>query len=201
MFKQFVTKKLTGSEEFKNTGDKHFSVQEFWSYGFSNLNFNVLRGVLAEFIVLNALKDDANKELRNLANGFDISYNDHKIEVKCCSYLQDWGEMRHSVITWVGLKADDLYSNSKTKLGPDGTIAYEADIYILALFTHQDHTTSDIMNMQQWCFYVLTRERLREISGNKNSLDIKKLEKYGETPVSFSGLRMTVDTCFCEPNL
>src|SRR3989344_48093 len=126
MFKQYPVRKLTGAEEFKNTGEKRFSVREFWSYSFSNLTFNVLRGVLAEFIVLNAIKNDLSSELRIPARGFDILFSDKKIEVKCSSYLQDWGEVRHSTITWVGLKADDLFCTPKTKLGPDGTIAYEA---------------------------------------------------------------------------
>lgn len=195
MFKQYPIRKLAGTEEFKNTGDKHFSVQKFWSYSFSNLTFNVLRGVLAEFIVVNALKDDTSSDFRDPTKGFDILYNDKKIEVKCSSYIQDWGEMRHSPISWVALKAEDLYYRPGTKLDPDGIIAYKADVYVLALLMHHDHATLDIMNLQQWCFYVLTRERLREVSGNKNTVAISKLDKHGETPVSFSGLRAKVDAC------
>jgi len=196
--KQRALKKLTGAEEFKNTGDKRFSVQQFWSYSFSNLTFNVLRGVLAEFIVLNALRDDTSADIRDPSKGFDILYGGKKIEVKCASFIQDWDGMRHSVINWGGLKADDLYLRSKTKLDPDGTIAYEADVYVLALLMHKDHATLDIMNTQQWCFYVLSRKRLREICGNVNYVPITKLEKRGETPVSFFGLCGAIDACLNE---
>ena len=42
MYKRKSVEKLAGSEFFKNTDAKKFTVLDFWQYGFSNLNSNVL---------------------------------------------------------------------------------------------------------------------------------------------------------------
>lgn len=191
MYKRIPVSKLTGSEQFKNVGNKKFSVLEFWQYGFSSLNSNVLRGALAEFIVENALKDNFDIEVRSPWGDYDVLYKGKKIEVKCCSYIQDWDQVKFSTIQWSGLKAKELYySEAVTKLSElNKLVDYKSDIYVLALFKHQDHATLDILDMDQWCFYILTKERLREISKDRSSVSLSLLNRNGVDPVSFSSLK------------
>lgn len=189
-FKRLPVRKLTGFETFKNVGSKCFSVQEFWQYGFSSLNSNVLRGALAEFLVENALKDKSEIEVRSPWGDYDVLYRGKKIEVKCCSYIQDWDQDKLSTILWSGLKAKELYY-SKAVAGLSDlnqNSDYKADIYVLALFKHQDHATLDILDMNQWCFWVLTREEIKEISKNGSSVSFARLQKLGIEPVCFSDL-------------
>lgn len=194
MYKRIPVSKLTGSEQFKNVGQKKFSVLEFWQYGFSSLNSNVLRGALAEFIVENALKDNMEIEIRSPWGDYDVLYKGKKIEVKCCSYIQDWDQNKLTTIQWSGLKAKELYySEAVTKLSKLNKLAdYKADIYVLALFKHQDHATLDILDMDQWCFYVLIKEKLREISKNRSSVSLSLLNRNGIDPVSFSSLKDSI---------
>lgn len=197
MFKRLPVEKLKGSERFKHTENKDFSVQEFWQYGFSNLNSNVLRGALAEFLVENALKAKAEIEVRNPWGDYDVLYNGRKIEVKCCSYIQDWDQDKLTTIQWSGLKAKELYySEAVTKLADLNQLSdYKSDIYVLALFKHQDHVTLDILDMDQWCFWVLTKERIKAISKNGNSVSFVKLRKLGIEPVCFSELPEEMAKC------
>ncbi len=190
MYKRIPVSKLTGSEQFKNAGTKKFSVLEFWQYGFSSLNSNVLRGALAEFIVENALKDNLDIEVRSPWGDYDVLYKGKKIEVKCCSYIQDWDQVKFSTIQWSGLKAKELYySEAVTKLADlNKEVDYKSDIYVLALFKHQDHATLDILDMDQWCFYVLTKDKLREASGDRSSISLARLQKHNIEPVSFNEL-------------
>lgn len=194
MYKRIPVRKLTGTEQFKNVGQKKFSVLEFWQYGFSSLNSNVLRGALAEFIVENALKDNMEIEVRSPWGDYDVLYKGKKIEVKCCSYIQDWDQNKLTTIQWSGLKAKELYySEAVTKLADLNKVAdYKSDIYVLALFKHQEHATLDILNMDQWCFYVLTKERLREISKNRSSVSLSLLNKNNIDPISFSSLKDSI---------
>ena len=194
MYKRIPVSKLTGSEQFKNTGQKKFSVLEFWQYGFSSLNSNVLRGALAEFIVENALKENADIEVRSPWGDYDVLYKGKKIEVKCCSYIQDWDQTKLSTIQWSGLKAKELYySEAVTKFSDLNTTAdYKSDIYVLALFKHQDHATLDILDMDQWCFYVLTKEKLREISKNRSSVSLSLLNKNNIDSIPFSSLKDSI---------
>lgn len=190
MYKKIPVRKLTGSEVFKNSGPKSFNVLEFWQYGFSSLNSNVLRGALAEFIVENALKQNKEIDVRSPWGDYDVLYQDKKIEVKCCSYIQDWDQNQFTIIKWSGLKATELYYSDAVKKQSElsKTPEYKSDVYVLALFKHQDHASLDILDMDQWCFYVLSRDRIREISKDKNSVSLYLLQKHCIEPVSFTDL-------------
>jgi hypothetical protein len=190
MYKKIPVRKLIGSEVFKNSGPKSFNVLEFWQYGFSSLNSNVLRGALAEFLVENALKQNKEIDVRSPWGDYDVLYQDKKIEVKCCSYIQDWDQNQLSRIVWSGLKATELYySDAVKKLSElNKTPEYKSDVYVLALFKHQDHASLDILDMDQWCFYVLSKDRIKEVSKNKGSVSLSLLEKHNIEPVSFNNL-------------
>jgi hypothetical protein len=195
MYKRIPVRRLTGNEQFKSIGSKHFSVMEFWQYGFSSLNSNVLRGALAEFIVENALKENAEIEVRSPWGDYDVLYKGKKIEVKCCSYIQDWDQSKFTTVQWSGFKAKKLYySEAVTKFADvDKTVDYKSDIYVLALFKHQDHATLDILDMDQWCFYVLSRDELRKISKDRSSVSMALLTKQQISPVCFQDLRKKVE--------
>jgi hypothetical protein len=191
--KRIPSERLTGSEKFKNGGSKSFSVLEFWQYGFSTLNSNVIRGVLAEFIVENALKDTAEINLRNPWGDYDIVTNEGiKVEVKCCSYLQDWDQKELSRIVFTGLKARKLYWNPAVSEKVADEKGYKADIYIFALLKHRDPETLDILNLEQWCFYILTRSQLKEASDNGNSISLVRLKKNHIKPVHFTNIKRTI---------
>lgn len=189
MYKRISVKKLTGDEQFKNTGEKNFSVLEFWRYGFSNLNSNILRGALAEFLVENALKGNRQISVRNPWGDSDVVAPDgKKIEVKCCSYIQDWDQNELSRIAWSGFKAKTLYWSSAVSKFPRKAADYKSDVYVLALLNHRIPSTLDILDMKQWCFYVLSKQKLIEVSKNGNSLSLKRLQKRGIQPVNFQNL-------------
>lgn len=194
MYKRIPVKKLTGDEVFKNAGEKKFSVLEFWRYGFSNLNANVLRGALAEFIVENALRGNNEIDVRNPWGDSDvIAPNGKKIEVKCCSYIQDWDQNDYSKILWSGLKAKELYYSDAVKKQSDLKSAdYKSDIYVLALLKHKDHATLDILDMDQWCFWVLSREQIREVTKNGSSVSLSKLQKQNIKPTNFYKLSSVI---------
>jgi hypothetical protein len=194
MYKRIPVSKLTGSEQFKNVGDKKFSVLEFWRYGFSNLNSNVLRGALAEFIVENALRGNGEIDVRNPWGDSDVIAPDgKKIEVKCCSYIQDWDQNDYSKVLWSGLKAKELYySEAVKKMSELKSADYKSDIYVLALFKHQDHATLNILDIDQWCFWVLTRDKIKEITKNGNSVSLTRLEKFGYKPVQFADVSKAI---------
>ena len=195
MYKKIPVRKLTGFEEFKNVGSQSFSVLEFWQYGFSSLNSNVLRGALAEFIVENALQDNKGDiDVRSPWGDYDVLYKNKKIEVKCCSYIQDWDQNNYSLIKWSGLKAKELYYSDAVQKKSEmmKTVAYKSDIYVLALFKHQDHATLDILDMDQWCFYVLPKEEIKHITKDGNSISLQRLNKHNISPNSFNEIKQTI---------
>ncbi len=116
------------------------------------------------------------------------------IEVKCCSYIQDWDQNSFSKIIWSGLKARELYySNAVKKMSELKPVDFKSDIYVLALFKHQDHATLDILNMDQWSFWVLSRKKIMEITKNGNSVTLTRLEKNNIKPIQFLQISTAVD--------
>lgn len=193
MYKKLPVKKLTGAEQFTNTGGKTFSVLEFWQYGFSSLNSNVLRGPLAEFLVENALKDAKDIGIRNPWGDSDVEHQHTNVEVKSSSYLQDWDQNNLTAIRWTGLKAKKIFWNGAVAKQSTDDADYKSDVYVLALFKHQDHATLDILDMDQWCFYVLSKDHLREVSGDNRSVSLYALKKRNVEPVGFEELKSAIE--------
>lgn len=193
MYKRKPVVKLTGSENFSNHTVKPFTILDFWRYGFSNLNSNILRGPLTEFIVECALKEQKNIDVRNPWGDFDVEYDGKKIEVKSCSYLQDWDQPKLSTIRWSGLKAKSLYwSSSVSDFKVDEEKEYKSDVYVLALLHHKETDTLDILDLNQWCFYVVSKDTLSTVSNNKSAVSLSRLEKHDIKPVSFDDLKSKI---------
>lgn len=175
MYKRIEPKKLTGSEVFTN-GNKKFNVLHFWQYAFSNLNSNVLRGALAEFIVENAIKDVSEIEIRNPWGDFDVlTKKGTKIEIKCSAYIQDWDQDKLSLPIFSGLKAKELYWSSAVSEKKVTKKSYKANIYILVLEKHKEPETLDLLDLDQWDFFILTRDEISEITKDGNSVSLSKL--------------------------
>jgi len=193
MYTRKTITKLTGNENFLNSENK-FSVLDFWRYGFSNLNSNVLRGALTEFIVESALKDQKEIDIRNPWGDYDVEYKGKKIEVKSCSYLQDWDQEKLTNIQWSGLKAKSIYwSSAVSKFKTSEEKDYKSDIYVLGLLNHKETDTLDILNLNQWVFYVLSKDELKRVSNNKSAVSLAKLEKNNIKPMMFSELKEVIE--------
>jgi len=194
MYKRKKPKEFTGKEYFKNAKKKVY-IQKLWQYAFSNLNSNVLRGTLAEFLVESALKNPSDIKLRNPWGDYDvISPRGSKIEVKCSSFLQDWDQDKLSTPVFSGLKAKELYWNKAVKgeKYDKKQKEYKSDMYVFVLLDHKDPKTLDILDMNQWKFYVMDKNTLKKISNDSSSISLAKLIKSGVLSVDFDSLRETV---------
>jgi len=191
MLKKKEVKKLTGNEFFK---DNNFSILDFWQYGFSNLNSNVLRGPLAEFIVENLLKNRDEIGIRSPWDDYDILYKNKKIEVKCSSYIQDWDQEDFSKIIFSGLKAKDLYwSKAVGEFNRDNKKEYKADIYVLCFVDHKDIETLDLLDLEQWSFFILTKEQLKNISNDGSSISLTRIEKNDVASIKYIEVKEYID--------
>jgi hypothetical protein len=99
--------RLKGDEEFRPTG---LRLIDFWRWAFSDLRANIVRGVLAEYLVGQAIGDPS--AVRGAWGNYDIdSESGIRVEVKSSAYLQSWRQRTLSKIIFGGLTArgwDDL---------------------------------------------------------------------------------------------
>lgn len=194
-FKRILPRKLNGKEHLINSGGKNVTVLDFWQYAFSTINANVLRGAFAEFLVECSINNISEIGVREAWGDYDVlSKSGTKIEVKCSSYIQDWDQSDYSEIVWAGLKAKELYYSEAVKSMEEMADSdYKAEVYVLALLMHKDPKTLNILDMDQWVFYVLSRDQLRLVSNDSSRVTLAHLMKHGSKEVGFSDLAGTIE--------
>lgn len=169
---------------FVNSTEKppEFTAGDFWSWAYSDLVDNATRGVLAEFLVAQAL----GLELGPKAHWepFDLETPaGTRIEVKASGYLQAWAQRKHSVIQFSGLKAKAW--DKKTGLHAEEA-TFNADMYVFCKQTSVDHDQYDVLNVEQWAFFVVPLSYVKE--KGLNSLTEKTILRDGVTSVGFNEL-------------
>lgn len=182
----------TGEEpiQFKGKGTG-FCLRDFWSWGFSDLLNNTLRGSYSEFIVAVALGVDI-REARVNWEPWDLTLHteqaDIRIEVKSCSYLQAWPQERPSAIQF-SIRPAMRWS---AKEGYDGEQRRQSDVYVFCVFTELDAAVADPMNLDSWEFYVVPTKRLDERCGTQKTIGLNSLLRLSPEKVDYDGLKAAV---------
>jgi hypothetical protein len=179
----------TGAEPFHVAGRAtDFNVLSFWQWACSDLCGNTLRGLIAEYLVAQALSVSGGHRVE--WDAFDVATPDGpKVEVKTSAYAQTWKQKKHSRIVFdIGAKrAWDAASSTTSE-----SRLRSADVYVFAVHAHKDKATLDPLDLTQWHFYVLPTRALEEKCPTKNSIALSSLLDLGATKVEFDGLREAI---------
>lgn len=162
-------------------------ILDFWSWGFSNLLTNNLRGVFAEFIVGSAL--GVLDQPRIEWDAFDLIYKEKKIEVKSSAFVQAWHTTKYSNIVFnIGAKKSYDYTINKYS----EIAVRNADIYVFCLLKEKDIKIIDPLNMNQWDFYIIKTQILNELFPIQKTLSLKSLEQLSQ-PISYNKIKELID--------
>lgn len=182
----------TGDEPIKFKGkDTGLRLRDFWSWGYSDLLDNTLRGSYAEFIVAAALGIDLSQERVNW-EPWDLTFHgkpaDIRVEVKSCSYLQTWEQRRPSAIQFsirpaIRWSATDGYAGEQRR---------QSDVYVFCVFAEQDAESADPMRLDSWEFYVLPTQVLDERCGEQKTIGLNSLLRLAPVKTDYEGLRAAV---------
>lgn len=162
----------------------HRTVQDFWSWAYSDLLQNTTRGVLAEYIVAVLLGIDDTPRMP--WDAYDLKLKDGTtVEVKTMSQLQGWAQKK--------LSSPQVVIGPTRSWDPKTNImqiepAFNADVYIFCYFHADSHDTAEPLDLTQWSFYVLPKPVLIRILDNRRSITLKHLEKHGVVPLAASQL-------------
>ncbi len=139
------------------------TVLDFWRWAYSNLRDNVVRGVFAEWLVGEAL--GCTTTMRSAWDDYDLlTAEGIRVEVKSAAYLQSWSSECPSPIRFTGLARQSSYpTDDPSDLAPD----FHADVYVFALLATKEPVPYAELDMEQWEFWVLGVDVLRE-NGAKN---------------------------------
>ncbi|MFM9903130.1 MAG: hypothetical protein ACKVQJ_00995 [Pyrinomonadaceae bacterium] len=174
----------SGNEKFVATDAKlSVTLTDFWRLSVSDLVSNATRGILAEFIVANALKLDTG--VRTEWDAYDLKLpDDTKIEIKSAAFCQSWTQTALSKIRFT---IRPTYGwDSSTNLSSTELIR-QANLYVFCLLHHQDKKTVNPLDLDQWIFYLVEATKLNKEFPTQKSIGLSgllKLEplelKYGE---------------------
>jgi hypothetical protein len=166
-------RKKEGTERFSGNDDLSFTLTDFWRWSASDLLSNTQRGILAEFLVANALS--APQECRIEWDLYDVlSPKGLRIEVKSAAYLQSWGQKRFSSIVFsiAESRAWDREQNIYAQ-----EVKRQADVYVFCLLHHRQKQTVNPMDVSQWSFYVIETETLNKKCASRKTISLASLLK------------------------
>lgn len=179
--------RLTGDERFV-CGPPDMTVLDFWQWAHSSLNSNLERGKLAEYIVMQALGGRGRTAVQEVWADWDLAVGNVHIEVKASGYLQDRDQTKLSTIKFSGLLAKEVYYSEAVKpLAEIGDRGLKAHLYVLCVQTHRERGTHTVLDLQQWRFFVLTREQLEPIV-TASGVSLSALSSAAFEPVDFTEL-------------
>jgi hypothetical protein len=181
----------TGNEVFHRSGQKtSFTLLDFWQWKDSDLIGNAERGVLAEFIVANALGVFAG--VREAWNAYDLETpSGVKIEVKSAAYLQSWQQKNYSYICF-NIRPTKSWNSRTNEFATE--IMRQADLYIFCVLKHKDKSTLEPLNLDQWDFYVLPASALNKLSMTQKSIGLSALLKLNPSIVEYDGIAACVES-------
>ncbi len=192
---EIIADPLDPGKQFSFEGNPlKYRLIDFWTWNQSDLIENRTRGILAEFIVRQAL--ELTQPSRLEWDAYDLITKDSvRIEVKSAAYIQAWNQKKYSTIEFgiaptKKLLDDNNYSIDKTR---------KADIYIFCLLHHKNQDTIDPMKLEQWTFYLVTTKELNRKLPQQKSISISTIETlehekciYGELKVRFNRVKISI---------
>jgi hypothetical protein len=143
-----------------------------------------MRGVLAEYIVASALEIATNTRLD--WDAYDMVTPDGvKLEIKSTAYLQTWTQPKLSIIEFdiAPKRGWDASTNKHS-----GEARRRADIYVFCVLHHQEKSTLDPLDLDQWTFYLLPTSVLNAKKPVQKKIRLGALKKLGPVQTSFGEL-------------
>ncbi len=177
----------TGQERFSSDPS---SVLDFWRWAFSDLRTNIVRGVLAEYLVARAVGDPS--PLRKAWDNWDVTTaTGIKVEVKSSAYLQSWNQRKLSAITFSGLTGRE-WSAETNELAADRTL--RAEVYVFAVHTCSEPDQYDPLKIEDWEFRVMSAAQLAE--HGYRSVTLGFLDRHARTAYRLSDLARAVEQAY-----
>ncbi len=176
-------RRLDGCEQFSGIDA---SVIDFWRWAYSDLRDNTVRGVLAEFLVAVALGRTETR--RKGWDNFDLlTGSGLRVEVKASGQLQSWPQAAVSRLDF-GRVAARTWDEKTNQFGAEPEV--RADVFVFAVQSCMDPAAYDPLSLDQWQFFVVRAERVRECG--HRSVSIRWVRQHAE-PVTFAGLAEAVE--------
>ena len=182
-------KRRGGQESFHIAGRPlGFDLLSFWQWSSSDLVSNATRGVVAEYLVAQALGVAGG--VREEWAPYDVDApGGIRVEVKSAAYIQSWDQKRLSPITF-RIPKTRVWDENTNRDG--GHPSRQADVYVFALLAHTEQKTLDVLDVSQWKFFVVPTMLLDSRKRSQHSIALRSLRTLAGESVGFAGLKETI---------
>ncbi|MGP4069478.1 hypothetical protein [Halobacillus sp. B29] len=180
-----MTAKICEEKHIKGTDT---TVVEFWRWAYSDLLSNTTRGVFAEFLVGYAL--GLTHEPRVEWDKADFFYKGRLIEVKSSAYLQAWEQQKPSKIIF-NISEAKAWNSTTGKMSSEAQ--RNSECYVFCVYTDQDKSDYDILDVNRWDYFVLSTSFLDEFFPQQKTISLSTIHKFC-SPVEFSNLKSKIDS-------
>lgn len=182
-------RRATGNEQFTLAGEPvGFDVLSFWQWSSSDLVVNIMRGLLAEYLVAKAV--GVAGEVRDPWQPYDVrTPRGLTLEVKSGSYLQSWWQKAHSQLVFSIGETTAWDPDTNTFVGSK---MRQAHAYVFAVLRHRDKGTVNPTELDQWEFFLVPTRLLNERYGSRKSLSMKALLALHPLQVDYTALPAAV---------
>ena len=151
-------------------------VVDYWAWAHSDLVDNIERGIFAEFLVHTAM-NEADAVRSNWKSHHVISPEGISIKVKSSGYIQSWGHDELSPIVF-SIESDEGDRQS--------------DVYVFCIHKHTEQESLNILDLEQWTFFVLSTAVLNDKVGKQKTITLNRIKALGAVETDYSGLRDAV---------
>jgi hypothetical protein len=145
---------------------------------------NSLRGILAEFLVAQAL--GCTDGTRAEWDAYDLCTSSGvRVEVKTSGYVQTWPRRAESRPSF-NIAAKRGWDAQSNTFAP--TSRRSADVYVFAMHAHRSRTTINPLDVSQWDFCVVPTAILDVQCGSQKTIGLVRLRDLSGGPVAFEQL-------------
>ncbi|MDP2984434.1 MAG: hypothetical protein Q8O92_14040 [Candidatus Latescibacter sp.] len=183
-------KRLTGEESIHSDDQPlGLNILDFWSWSSSDLVSNATRGVFAEFLVARSLNIPLDG-VRDEWGAYDLKTPEGiTVEVKSAAFVQSWTQSRLSQIIFRIPRTRAW--NAETNI-LENESRRQAQVYVFALLAHEEKSSIDPLNINQWRFFVLSSKQLDNRTRSQHSITLRSLESLAGSGISYSEIREAV---------
>ena len=186
---------LSEHDSLKVNGEDRFSVLDVWRYAYCQLGDDIL----AEFLVAKALGVEK-AENNSYWTAYDMSYRKKRIEVKATAYVHAWNKKRVSQVRTFSIapSKNDYWLDIPQPDGQVQNLQRQSEVYVFCLNANQDIENHDILDVDQWEFYVVPTYVINEYTKKYNNPNQKKISfgvvrSLSSGAVKFDRIRAAVD--------
>jgi len=167
----------------------NYTILDFWRWSSSDLVSNATRGVLAEFLVARALYIPLGR-IRDEWGAYDlITPEGITIEVKSAAFVQSWSQHKLSNIIFRIPRTRAW--NAETNI-LENESRRQAQVYVFALLAHEEKSSIDPLNINQWQFFVLSSKQLDNRTRSQHSITLRSLESLAGPGIYYHEIREAV---------